>query len=51
MKTLGSLISDTVFYTDQSEMQYFQTLSYNNTPLRTCYHYGSEVAQLMADAS
>jgi CBS domain-containing protein len=32
----GSLISDTVFYTDQqSEMQYFQTLSYNNTPLRT----------------
>jgi CBS domain-containing protein len=32
----GSLISDTVFYTDQqSEMQYFQTLSYNNTPLTT----------------
>jgi CBS domain-containing protein len=32
MKTRGSLISDTVFYTDQqSEMQYFQTLSYNNT--------------------
>jgi CBS domain-containing protein len=47
----GSLISDTVFYTDQqSEMQYFQTLSYNNTPLRTTATIMvSEVAQLMAE--
>jgi CBS domain-containing protein len=51
MKTRGSLISDTVFYTDQqSEMQYFQTLSYNNTPLRTTATIMvSEVAQLMAE--
>jgi CBS domain-containing protein len=47
----GSLISDTVFYTDQqSEMQYFQTLSYNNIPLRTTATIMvSEVAQLMAE--
>jgi CBS domain-containing protein len=47
----GSLISDTVFYTDQqSEMQYFQTLSYNNTPLTTTANaIVSEVAQLMAE--
>jgi CBS domain-containing protein len=47
----GSLISDTVFYTDQqSEMQYFQTLSYNNTPLTTnANSIVSEVAQLMAE--
>jgi CBS domain-containing protein len=31
---VGKLISDTVYYSDQqSEMQYFQTLSYNLTPL------------------
>jgi len=31
---IGKLISDTVYYSDQqSEMQYFQTLSYNLTPL------------------
>jgi CBS domain-containing protein len=42
----GSLISDTVFYTDQqSEMQYFQTLSY--TPQSTFANsIVSEVAQL-----
>jgi CBS domain-containing protein len=47
----GSLISDTVFYTDQqSEMQYFQTLSYNTTPLiTTATSIVSEVAQLMAE--
>jgi CBS domain-containing protein len=50
MKLSRSLISDTVFYTDQqSEMQYFQTLSYNNTPKNNCYHYGKRVAQLMAE--
>ena len=31
---VGKLISDTVYYSDQqSELQYFQTLSYNLTPL------------------
>lgn len=31
---IGKLISDTVYYSDQqSELQYFQTLSYNLTPL------------------
>lgn len=47
----GSQISDTLFYTDkQSEMQYFQTLSYNNTPLITTANSTvSEVAQLMAE--
>jgi len=47
----GSQISDTLFYTDkQSEMQYFQTLSYNNTPLITTVSSTvSEVAQLMAE--
>jgi CBS domain-containing protein len=47
----GSLISDTVFYKDQqSEMQYFQTLSYNTTPLiTTSSSIVSEVAQLMAE--
>jgi CBS domain-containing protein len=49
MKTRGSLISDTVFYTDQqSEMQYFQTLSYNNIRT-TATIMVSEVAQLMAE--
>jgi len=47
----SNLISDTVFYTgQQSEMQYFQTLSYNNNPLtvsRTAIV--QEVAQLMAE--
>jgi CBS domain-containing protein len=44
-------ISDSLFYTDkQSETQYFQTLSYNNTPLiTTANSMVSEVAQLMAE--
>ncbi|MEZ7500177.1 DUF294 nucleotidyltransferase-like domain-containing protein [Flavobacterium sp. Arc3] len=47
----GNHISDTLFYTDkQSQMQYFQTLSYNNTPLITTPNtMVSEVAQLMAE--
>ncbi|MEZ7505508.1 DUF294 nucleotidyltransferase-like domain-containing protein [Flavobacterium sp. Arc2] len=47
----GNHISDTLFYTDkQSQMQYFQTLSYNNTPLiTTANSMVSEVAQLMAE--
>ena len=47
----SSQISDSLFYTDkQSEMQYFQTLSYNNTPLiTTANSMVSEVAQLMAE--
>ncbi|CAM3037781.1 DUF294 nucleotidyltransferase-like domain-containing protein [Flavobacterium frigoris] len=47
----SSQISDSLFYTDkQSEMQYFQTLSYNNTPLiTTANSIVSEVAQLMAE--
>ena len=33
---IGKLISDNVFYSDQqSEMQYFQSLVYNTTPLKT----------------
>lgn len=48
----GNLISDSVFYTDQqSEMQYFQTLSYNTTPLTTTIDgLAKDVAQLMAEA-
>jgi CBS domain-containing protein len=35
-KIRGNSISDSVFYTDQqSEMQFFQSLSYNTTPLTT----------------
>jgi len=47
----GNLISDSVFYTDQqSEMQYFQTLSYNTEPLRTTIGgIVQDVAQLMAE--
>ncbi|MGK0236481.1 MAG: CBS domain-containing protein [Psychroserpens sp.] len=47
----GNLISDSVFYTDQqSEMQFFQTLSYNTTPLTTTiYGIVKDVAQLMAE--
>lgn len=34
--TRGKLISDNVYYSEQqSGMQYFQSLSYNNSPLRT----------------
>lgn len=45
-------ISDSVFYTGQtSEMQYFQTLSYNNNPI-TVSHSDTvqETAQLMAES-
>lgn len=47
----GSLISDSVFYTDQqSEMQYFQSLSYNTAPLTTTTAtLVKDVAQLMAE--
>lgn len=47
----GSLISDSVFYTDQqSEMQYFQSLSYNTAPLTTTTTtLVKDVAQLMAE--
>ena len=45
----GKLISDNVFYSDQqSEMQYFQSLSYNNSPLITTKNaIVQDVAQLM----
>lgn len=47
----GNLISDNVFYTDQqSEMQYFQTLSYNNSPLiAETTSLVKDVAQLMTE--
>lgn len=46
-----NLISDTSFFSgQQSEMQYFQTLSYNNSPLITTpYSIVKDVAQLMAE--
>ncbi|MDD5151428.1 MAG: cyclic nucleotide-binding domain-containing protein, partial [Flavobacterium sp.] len=48
----GKLISDNVYYSDQqSEMQYFQSLSYNPTPLRaTKLSIVQEVAQLMTNS-
>ncbi|MDD5152031.1 MAG: DUF294 nucleotidyltransferase-like domain-containing protein, partial [Flavobacterium sp.] len=48
----GKLISDNVYYSDQqSEMQYFQSLSYNPTPLRaTKSSIVQEVAQLMTNS-
>lgn len=47
----GKLISDNVFYSDQqTEMQYFQSLSYNKFPLRaTTINVVKEVAQLMTE--
>ncbi|KIA86705.1 DUF294 nucleotidyltransferase-like domain-containing protein [Flavobacterium sp. AED] len=47
----GKLISDNVFYSDQqSEMQYFQSLSYNNSPLITTKNtIVQDVAQLMTE--
>jgi CBS domain-containing protein len=47
----SNIVSDTVFYTgQQSEMQYFQTLTYNNSPLITTPNsVVKEVAQLMAE--
>ena len=48
----GKLISDNVHYSDQqSEMQYFQSLSYNNTPLIAAKtSVIQEVAQLMTNS-
>lgn len=48
---IGKLISDNVFYSDQhSEMQYFQSLSYNISPLKTTITaIVQEVAQLMTE--
>ncbi|OCB78825.1 DUF294 nucleotidyltransferase-like domain-containing protein [Flavobacterium crassostreae] len=45
-------ISDTVYYTGQtSEMQYFQTLSYNNQPIIVSpFSLVQDVAQLMAES-
>jgi CBS domain-containing protein len=47
----GKLISDNVFYSEQqTEMQYFQSLSYNKFPLRaTTTNIVKEVAQLMTE--
>ena len=47
----SNLISDTSFFSgQQSEMQYFQTLSYNNSPLLTTpFNVVKDVAQLMAE--
>ena len=48
---IGKLISDNVFYSDQqSEMQYFQSLSYNISPLKASITaIVQEVAQLMTE--
>jgi CBS domain-containing protein len=44
---VGKLISDNVFYSDQqSEMQYFQSLAYNHSPLTATNSNSKEVAQL-----
>jgi CBS domain-containing protein len=47
----GKLLSDNVAYTSKpTEIQYFQTLSYNKTPLKvTSTHIIKDVAQLMSD--
>ncbi|TDD94883.1 DUF294 nucleotidyltransferase-like domain-containing protein [Flavobacterium cellulosilyticum] len=47
----GKLVSDNIYYSDQkSEMQYFQSLSYNTTPLKiTTSSIVQEVAQLMTN--
>lgn len=47
----GKLISDTIVYTDkQSEIQYFQSLSYNKSPLKTSATTAiKDAAQLMTD--
>lgn len=49
---IGKLISDNVFYSDQqSEMQYFQSLVYNTTPLKTnVTAIIKDVAQLMTES-
>ena len=48
---IGKLISDNVYYSDQkSEMQYFQSLSYNTSPLKTNRTaIVQDVAQLMTE--
>ncbi|WP_281335897.1 DUF294 nucleotidyltransferase-like domain-containing protein [Flavobacterium eburneipallidum] len=48
----GKLITDSVYLSNQqSEMQYFQLLSYNNTPLKVSENsVVQEVAKLMLDA-
>lgn len=47
----GKLVSDNVYYSDQqTEMQYFQSLNYNNSPLRaTVSNTVTEVAQMMTE--
>lgn len=47
----GKLISDNVFYPDQqSEIQHFQSLTYNNSPLTTTAQtIIKDIAQLMTD--
>nr|WP_315175249.1 DUF294 nucleotidyltransferase-like domain-containing protein [uncultured Flavobacterium sp.] len=47
----GKLISDNVFYPDQqSEIQYFQSLTYNNSPITTTAQtIIKEIAQLMTE--
>ncbi len=49
---VGKLIPDNVFYLDQkSEMQYFQSLSYNTSPLKTTLNaIVKDVAQLMTES-
>ena len=47
----GKLISDTDFLDQQSEMQYIQSLNYNNSPLTTqSNHIIKDVAILMTDS-
>jgi CBS domain-containing protein len=47
----GKLISDNVFYPDQqSEIQYFQSLTYNNSPITTTANtIIKDIAQLMTE--
>lgn len=49
---IGKLISDNVYYSGQkSEMQYFQSLSYNTSPLKTnSSAIVQDVAQIMTEA-
>lgn len=49
---VGKLIPENVFYLDQkSEMQYFQSLSYNTSPLKTTLNaIVKDVAQLMTES-
>lgn len=49
---IGKLMSDNVYFSDQkSEMQYFQSLSYNTSPLKTeITSIVQDVAQLMTES-